>query len=118
MDKNRFYLIILLGVVLVVFLFNLYQNTKKEAFNEYYSLKNLETKIDEILYLQKKYSPKIKHLKKCKITQTDKYKINCNNLSKTEFKKITNTIFNSSNNIIKFSIQNDKSFNIYVEIAK
>jgi len=120
MDKNRFYLVILFGIVVIVFLFNTYKNTKQEAFDEYKNFYSLSQKIDEILYLQKKYkNPTIlKKLKRCNITQTDKYKINCNNLSNQEFKKISNIIFNSSANILKFSIKSDKTFNIYVEIAK
>ena len=120
MDKNRFYLIILLAVVSIAFLFKTYQNTKKEALNEYTNIQTLSKKIDEILYLQKTYkNPKIiKKLNRCKITQTDKYKINCTNLTKREFSRISNIIFNSTLNITKFSINSDKSFNIYVEIAK
>jgi len=120
MDKNRFYLIILLGIVILTFLFNTYKNIKKEAFEEYKNFQSLSQKIDEILYLQKKYKNPIiiKKLNRCKITQTDKYKIECKNLSKKEFSKISNLIFNNSLNIIKFSIKSDKTFYIYVEIEK
>jgi len=122
MDKNRFYLIISLGIIFIIFLFNQYQKTKQTVILENNNFQKISQKVKTILYLQNIYqkNPKIflHSLKKCKIKKANNYKISCNNLSKRDFKSISNKIFNSSFNIKKFTIKNEKTFSIYMEISK
>jgi len=116
MDKNRFLLILLFSVVVIVFLYKQYISIKQNTINDYQNLQTLTQKIKKIDYLQKLYKNKKPYLiNKCKIITTDKYKINCTNLTPKEFKVVSNKIFNQTFNIIKFSITQNS---IYVEISK
>jgi len=120
MDKNRFYLIVLLGIIILIFLFNQYTKIKQETLEKQQNIQTLTQKIKEIKYLQNLYKNdrfiyKLKKINKCSITQTDKYKIACKELNDREFKKISNLIFNSNANISKFNIEKSS---IYVEIIK
>jgi len=116
MDKNRFFLIIILGIVILIFLYNNYQKTKTKTLENYQYYQQLLSKIKEIEYLKNKYSNTsiLNRINQCKISNNTKIII-CNNLTKQNFEKISNIIFNSNLNISKFKITKDS---IYVEIKK
>jgi len=117
MNKNRFFLIIILGIVILTFLYNNYQKTKKETLANYQYYQQLLSKIKEIEYLQNKYSNTkiLNKIKQCHISNNNKITLICNNLTKQNFEKISNIIFNSNLNISKFKITKNS---IYVEIKK
>jgi len=117
MNKNRFILIIILGLTILIFLFKTYIDTKKEAIQNYQYHQQLLQKIKEINYLKKTYNNlKILHnLNMCNITKDEKIIIECKNLSAYKFKKASKIIFNSNLNIDKFKITPNS---IYVEVLK
>ena len=123
MDKNKFYLIIAGGVVIILFLFIQFQNIKHKTISEYKETNRLENKIQQIVSLQKSYnqSPEkiLNKLKFCKITSDTTYQILCENLNQTKFRTVSNLIFNSNLNILKFKIKKDNNLStIYVEIPQ
>jgi len=123
MDKNRFYLIVLGGIVVVMFLFFQFYKIKQQTIDSYQQVTTLSQKIKQITYLQKIYkkSPQevLKKLKFCKITDDTNYQVLCENLDRIKFRKVSDLIFNSNLNILKFKIQKNKKLaTIYVEIAQ
>jgi len=123
MDKNRFYLIVLGGIVVVMFLFFQFYKIKQQTIDSYQQVTTLSQKIKQITYLQKIYkkSPQevLKKLKFCKITDDTNYQVLCENLDRIKFREVSDLIFNSNLNILKFKIQKNKKLaTIYVEIAQ
>jgi hypothetical protein len=120
MNRNTFYLLMLLGTVLTVFGFKFYLNEKQKALKSSTELAEFKQKIDQIVYLQKKYSFKPVKVNFCKIKDTaEKELLVCKNLDKNKFNKLQNIVFKGTYKINKYDIKkHDKYTDVTVEILK
>jgi hypothetical protein len=116
MNKRVFFLLIVLFVLVDILVYRLYIKTKKELMQTEDYVFEYKHKAEEIKYLTSKYSPKISSLKrKCKVINNGKYIIKCKIKNKNDFRFVTNTLFNRTNNILSFKIGNGE---IYAEVGQ
>jgi len=123
MNKNTFFLLITLGIVLTIFSYKFYKNAKKETLQEAIKVMNFEQKLKETAYLKNKYkfNPKrLYSLKFCKIKNTSsKVTIECDKLNKNQFLRFQNTVFKGNYKINRFTVlENNNTTFIKAEILK
>ena len=123
MNKNLFFLLLLLGVVLTVFSYKFYKTAKKETLRKSAKILKFEQKLKDTAYLKNKYkfNPKrLKALTFCNIKNTaSKVILECEKLNKNQFLRFQNTVFKGNYKINRFTIlENNNTTYIKAEILK
>ncbi|GAB6075071.1 hypothetical protein [Nautilia lithotrophica] len=113
-------LLILLSIVLLLItlnIINLYVKSQKELQSQYQNYLLINNKVNQILSLKKKYSNNaLKILTSICIIKDNQ--ITCNNLSKSDLRKI-NYFLKSNIKIKKFNLlKKDNKYIFYAEIIK